>query len=205
MSRIYQAFLENEAAIRRVFARYFRSAADVEDLTQETFVRCFAAEVKSEINDPRSFLFRAAKNLALSERKKKFRVTTDSMEDSGGSDVFIDEDSASAEAQLDSQRKLAVLAEAIASLPEEYRRAILMRKLDNLKLAQIATRTNVTVRTAQKRVAVAIDMCDAYLRKKGYDPVEFGRVGALSKSPATPDSNKPASFSLVQQRSETDE
>ena len=202
MSRIYKAFLENEAAIRRVFARYFRSTADVEELTQETFVRCFAAETKNDIINPKSFLFRAAKNLALSERKQKYRNTTDFFEDSGGSEVILDENSVSAEVRLDNRRKLAVLAEALASLPEEYRRALLMRKLENLKLAQIATRTNVSVRTAQKRVAVALDMCDAFLRKKGYEPIEFGGVSHISTSPIKSEGSKQTAHPASQDKSE---
>lgn len=182
MSEIFKSFRENEAALKRVFARYFRNSADIEDLTQETFLKCFAAEAKSHIRQPKSFLFRAAKNLALSEKRKKFRKTTDYLEDSGGSDVYIDNTLVSEEERLDSQRKLAILAEAIASLPEEYRKAILMRKMEHLKLAQIARRTNVTVRTAQKRVAVALDMCDTYLQRKGYEPSEFGRAHASPKT-----------------------
>ena len=184
MSKIYKAFLANEKAIRRVFARYFRVREDVDDLTQETFIKCFAAEVKNDIHDPRAFLFRAAKNLAYSERRKKFRVTTDYIEDNGGTDAMVDEKDLPAEARLDSQRKMALLMEAVATLPDEYRQAFLMRKVDQLKLSQIAMRTDVTVRTAQKRVAVALDMCDAYLRKKGYAPQEYGRMAEPGGAPA---------------------
>ncbi len=181
MSRIFEAFQANERAIRSIFARYFRNAEDIEDLTQETFIRCFAAEIKTNITDPKFFLLRSATNLAFSELKKKIRTTTDYMEDSGGSEVFIDDREVSAEARLDGQRKLAALTRALASLPIEYRQAFLMRKMENLKLAQIATRLNVSVRTAQKRVAGALEMCDAYLRKEGYDPAEFGRGSVPSK------------------------
>jgi len=167
----------NEKAIKRIFARYFRSPEDIEDLTQEIFIKCFAAELRADIREPRSFLLRSAKNLALSECKKKIRTTTDYMEDSGGSEVFMDENQISAEARLDSQRKLAALAKALAALPPDYRRAFVMRKMEGLKLLQIATRLNISVRTAQNRVARALSMCDAYLREEGYDPVEFG--GAL--------------------------
>ncbi|MCG8507540.1 MAG: RNA polymerase sigma factor [Sphingomonadales bacterium] len=197
MSSIFEAFRANEQIIRRIFARHFRNTADIEDLTQETFIRCFAAEIKTEIHNPKSFLLRSAKFLALSERKKKRRTTTDYMEDSGGSEVFVDDREVSGEVRLDSRRKLAALAKAIASLPVTYRRAFLMRKMEGLKLAQIATRMNISVRTAQKRVARALETCDAYLREQGYDPMEFGRgstlTGQLRKSecasiPSTPSS-----------------
>ena len=183
MSSIFKTFQANERIIRAIFAKYFRNAEDIEDLTQETFIRCFAAEVKTEINDPKYFLFRSARNLALSERKKKIRTTTDYMEDAGGPEVFADNSEVSAEAQLDSRRKLVALAKALASLPVEYRRAFIMRKMENLKLAQIATRMNVSVRTAQKRVAGALEMCDAYLREEGYDPAEFGRGPVAAGQP----------------------
>ena len=174
MSRIFQAFLQNEDSIRRVIARYFRKPEDIDELTQEVFVKCFAAEMKAEIWEPKFFLLRSAKNLALSELKKKARTTTDSIEDSGGPDVYKDEVGISAETRLDSKRKLAALAQAIASLPPNYRRAFWMRKIEGLKLAQIAAQLNISVSTAKKRVADALLKCEAHLREKGYEPGEFG-------------------------------
>lgn len=174
MSGIFQAFLKNEMALRRVFARYFRRPEDVDDLTQEVFVKCFAAEMKSEICEPKSFLLRSAKNLAISELKKKVRTTTDSIEDSGGSDVYKDEAGISAETRLDTKRKLATLAQAIASLPPHHRRVFWMRKIEGLKLAQIAVRLDVSISTAKKHVTEALLICEAHLRKQGYEPGEFG-------------------------------
>ena len=187
MSEIYKSFLANEGLVRRIFARYFHNPQDIDDLTQEIFIRCFAAEMKSKIRDPRSFLLRAAKNLALSERKKKIRTTTDCVGDFDDSEVSIDKGDVSAEERADGQRKLAVLTKALASLPADYRRAFMMRKIDNLKLTQIATRLNVSVSTVQNRVARALAMCDEYLRDQGYDPAEFSLppcAGQRAKSSA---------------------
>ena len=188
-----------------IFARYFRNAEDVEDLTQQTFLKCFAAETKTEINDPKFFLLRAAKNLAISEAKKKYRTTTDYMEDSGGSEVYMDVKNVSPETRLDSKRKLAALARALASLPTDYRRAFLMRKMENLKLAQIATRLDISLRTAQKRVSGALEMCDAYLRKEGYDPSEFGRGLARSNQKRAKDRRTPITSSPDLPRGESHE
>lgn len=178
MSRIFKTFLENETAVRRIFTRYFRQREDIEDLTQEIFLRCFAAEMKTDIVDPKAFLLRSAKNLAFSERKKKSRTTTDYVEDSGGLEVLVDEHGVSPESQLDSQRKLAALARALAQLPPQYRETFMMRKMGQLKLSQIATRLDLSVSMVQKRIATALVMCDASLRREGYDPAEFGRLGS---------------------------
>ena len=174
MSKILRAFLENEPAIRRIFMRYFRHQEDVEDLTQEIFVKCFSAEMKSEIIEPKAFLLSSAKNLALSELKRKVRTTTDSIEDSGGSKVLVDEGAISAEAMLDSKRKLAVLARAIAELPPHYRRVFWMRKIEGLKLTQIAARLDVALSTAKKHIGEALHICENSLRANGYELAEFG-------------------------------
>lgn len=186
MSKIYKAFLKHESAVRRVFARYFRSPEDIEDLTQELFVKCFSAEMKAEIYEPKSFLLRAAKNLALSELKKKVRTTTDSIEDSGGSEVYRDEAGVSAELRLDANRKLAALARAIAQLPPDHRRAFWMRRIENLKLAQIAVRLDISVSTVKKHVTEALLLCESSLRAQGYESGEFGadRTSREKKRPA---------------------
>lgn len=173
MSKVFKAYIAYERMVKAVFARYFSNLQDIEDLAQEVFLKCYAAELKAEIREPKWFLMRAAKNLALSELKRKVRTTTDYMEESGGSEVYMDEDQVSAEALLDGRRKLAALARAVASMPEENRRAFLMRKLEELTFEQIATRIGVSERTAYARVAKALVLCDAFLRSEGYDPSEF--------------------------------
>lgn len=164
MSKILQAFQEHEKSIKRIFARYCRRAEDIEDYTQETFLKAFAAETKTDIQNPKAFLLRVAQNLAFSEIKRKVNTNTDHYEDSGGEEVLQDERQVSIENQIDGQRKLVVAAKVIASLPPDYRRALLMRKMEKLKFKQIATRLNVSLSTVEKRVAAALVMCNSLLR-----------------------------------------
>ena len=174
MSKIYKAFIENERALRHVFARYFRRPEDIEDMVQETFLKVFSAHMKEEIQEPRRFMLRVAKNLALSEIKKKAHTTTDWVEDSGGSEVYPDEGQLSAEDVLDGRQKFLVFMRAAAQLSAEQREALVMRKVENLPFKEIAVRLNVSLSTVEKRVAVALVKCAAYLQAEGYDPMEFG-------------------------------
>lgn len=173
MSRILEAFVEHEKSIRRIFARYYSSAEDVEELTQETFLKVFSANMKTAVQEPKAFFLVVAKHLALSGLKRKAHSTTDYIEDSGGIEVLRDEGQTSIEEQVDWQNKLVIMSKAIASMPPEYQRALLMRKVEQLKLKQIAKRLDVSVSTIEKRVARALVMCNTYLRDHGYDPLEF--------------------------------
>lgn len=174
MSKIFEAFVENEKAIRRVIAKYCFRVEDIDELAQETFLKCYVAELKSDIKEPKHFLLRAAKNTALSEIKKKRNTITDFFEDSADKDVFIDEGEVSPEIRYDGRRKLAILAMAIGSLPKDDQQMLLMKKMENLKFKQIAARMDVSVSTVQKRVAAALLHCNAFFRSRGYDPIEFG-------------------------------
>jgi RNA polymerase sigma-70 factor (ECF subfamily) len=69
---------------------------------------------------------------------------------------------------------LFVLTQAVAQLPVECQRVFLMRKVEGLRVKQIATRLNVSVSTVEKRLARALLLCDRYLRQQGYDAAEFG-------------------------------
>ena len=185
MSNVFEAFLEHELAIRRVFRRYFKRSEDVEDLTQETFLKCFSVETKEHIRQPKAFLLKVAKNLALSEIKKKARTSTDFLEDSGLSNVLKDDRQVSADDRLDSKKKLVVLTKVVAGLPEDCRSAFLMRKMEKLKYDQIALRLNVSLSTVHRLIARAILQCSAALRELGYEATEFGLDMRDAKQPAT--------------------
>ncbi len=182
MSRIFKAYVENEKSVRRTIARYCPRAEDIDELSQETFLKCYIAELKSDIKEPKNFLLRAAKNTALSEIKKKRNTITDYLEDSVDTEVLMDEGEFSPELRYDGRRKLAILAMAIGSLPPEDQQMLLMKKMENLKFKQIAVRLNVSVSTVQKRVASALLHCNAFFRNNGYDPIEFGGKSIQIKS-----------------------
>ncbi len=198
MSKIFKAFQEKKDAIRRTVGKYRSNAADIEELTQETFLKAYAAEQTQEIHQPEHFLLTVAKRVAISAAQKKITSSTDSVEDSGGVSVYADERQVSPDDQLDARQKLYVMSQAIASLPPEVARVFLMRRVEGLKYKQIATRLNISVSLVEKRVANAMVDCVLYLRKNGYDPADFGvqttakteRNKPKSLSPAKPDTNK---------------
>jgi len=169
MSELFKAFLKHETAIHRIIRRYFPRAEDVEDLTQETFLKCFVAETRMEIRDPKAFLFRVAKNTALSEVKKKSLTMTDYLEESSLFPEVEDESQRQGEVLLDERRQLAALAKVVAALPEEVRQALLMRKMEGLKYRQIAVRLNLPLATVHRLIAKAVVQCSQALREQGFD------------------------------------
>ena len=176
MSAILKAFLENEGAIRRFLAGYTKSAEDIEDFTQETFLRGFAAEMRRDIKEPKAYLFQIAKRVALEKFRKSKRAPMDLLEDSGGPDLILDEGQAMADEWLDGRRKLALFARAVAHLPPQCRKAFLMRRVDGLQYKQIANRMNITVSAVEKHVATGTLKCHEFLRAHGYQRSEFGAV-----------------------------
>ena len=187
MSEIFRAYLENEASIRRVLSRFTKHPQQIDDFAQETFMRAFAAELKQEIRDPKAFLFQVAKNVALSHLRKNRRNPTDWLEDSGGSDLLIDENQISGEDWYNGRQKLALLAMAVAQLPPKCRKAFLLRRIDGLPYKQIASRMNISVSAVEKHVAAGLLKCSVFMREKGYDPEDYG---ASENRPSAPTNDK---------------
>jgi RNA polymerase sigma-70 factor (ECF subfamily) len=193
MTEILQIFLKNEHAIRRHMMRFCRSADDIDEILQETFLRGFAAETQGTIKEPKAYLFQIAKNLALDKLRKKTSLPIESLEETGGSSLILDEDQAAADALLDGRRKLALFAKAVAQLPPQCRKAFLFRHVNEYSYKQIASRMNISVSAVEKHVTIALVKCEQFLRANGYDASEFGAshdypaaVTNFSLSPSTP-------------------
>lgn len=174
VSRILKIFLENDAAIRRHIRRFCSNASDIDDFMQEAFLQSFAAELRTDIRNPKAFVFEVAKNVALADYRKSKRSPTDRLEDFGGADLILDESQSSATDDLDGRRKLAVFARAVAHLPPKCREAFLMRRIDGLPYKQIANRMNISVSAVEKHVATGLLKCHSFLLEYGFEPSEFG-------------------------------
>lgn len=141
---------------------------------QEAFLQSFAAELRTEIRNPKAFVFEVAKNVALADSRKSKRSPTEMLEDFGGADLILDEGQPSAADGLDGRCKLAAFARAVAHLPPKCREAFLLRRIDGLPYKQIANRMNISVSAVEKHVAAGLLKCHSYLLDHGFEPSEFG-------------------------------
>ncbi|WP_411818587.1 sigma-70 family RNA polymerase sigma factor [Hyphococcus sp. DH-69] len=192
MSKILKSFQENEAGIRRYLSRFLKNRQDIDDSLQETFLKGFAAETKTDILEPKAFLYRVAKNVALYEIRKKQKNHVGYIEDFGGSELLEDTEQPSVSEQIDGRRKLYILSRAVATLPPQCRRAFLMRRVDGLRYKQIANRMNISVSAVEKHVANAVIKCNEYLLQQGLEPSEFSPVNKTALTMALRPSKKAA-------------
>ena len=174
MSELLDAYVKHEGLLRSVVLKICRRREDADDLVQETFLRAFAAETDTDIKNPKAFLVTVATNLALSHISKKSTTETDYLEDMGLSEAIEDSGQAAGDEVMESRQKLLVFARAVSTLPPRCKQVFLMRKLEGLKLKQIATRLNLSVSGVEKHVAVGLIKCSQFMREEGYELSDFG-------------------------------
>jgi len=176
MSRVMAAFKAHEAALRRLLARYFKSAADVEDALQETFLRAFAAEIKGPVREPRAFLFTVAKHTALHEIERKSFSATDSMEAHGGVDSLSAPDRSGPEHGCETRRQLLEFTQALATLTPRCREVFVLHKVHGLKLKDVARELGISVSAVEKHIATGLLHFCRHFRERGYDAADLGPV-----------------------------
>ncbi len=176
LSAVSAAFLENNAILKRFLARFFSDSQDIEDVAQEAYLRAYVAEQQKEIEQPKAYLFRIARNLALTQLKKKSKKITDYLEDSGASVVI--ECGAAADTEVEAQESLGLYCEAVAALPEKCRQVFLLRKVHGLAHKEIAQRMSLSVSSVEKYLLRGILECKAFVQE------QEGRVPNLEASTA---------------------
>lgn len=163
VSSVSAAFLENNSFLKRFLARYFSSRQDIEDVAQEAYLRAYVAEQQKEIEQPKAYLFRIARNLALTELTKKSKKITDYFEECGASVVI--ECAASADSEVEAQQTFGLYCEAVAALPEKCRQVFLLRKVHGLPHKEIAERMSLSVSSVEKYLLRGVLECKAYVQE----------------------------------------
>lgn len=170
VSRILEVYKGNKTALKQYLRRFVARAEDVEDIAQEAFLRAFAAESIREIQSPKAFLFKVAKNVALNERARQSHVSTVPLEDFGESNVLYDNSQVTVEDQVEGREHLHLFARAVAELPPQCARVFLMRKVYGLSCKEIALRLEISESTVEKHAALGLLRCSNYMRANGYVP-----------------------------------
>lgn len=160
----------DEAAFQEIVRRYrapitnfvYRMLNDYEaavDLSQETFLRIYTSASRYEANFSFStYIYRIASNLAISEiRKRKRRKVVSFFGLFGASDdqtVEFDPPDARplAEDALLSDERTRAVTRAVATLPEKYRTAIVLRDIEGNSYEQIAEILGLSEGTVKSRI-----------------------------------------------------
>jgi RNA polymerase sigma factor (sigma-70 family) len=166
---VLEAFIRYRIPLRRFVARFMRNTADVDDVTQEAFLRAFSVERGREIKQPKSFLFRIAKHIALTQLTQKSRQITSyiadfDMEDFEGSEVIGVV--GSTEDEVIGRETLGVHCEAVATLPPQCRQVYLLRKVHGLSHKEIASHLGIAVSTVEKHLIKGVELCDRYVQHR---------------------------------------
>jgi RNA polymerase sigma factor (sigma-70 family) len=157
--------LPYEARFLSAARRLLRDSHEAHDLVQEVFTRLFVLKGWAAIDNPRAYVLRMLKNLAI-ERIRRARIVEFQRLADVEAARLVDEGpdpfrTASAHEQL--RRIWAVLDE----MPPEYRSVLIQRRLDDEPISQIARRMNMSVSTLEKRLARAIYLLNVGLQARG--------------------------------------
>jgi RNA polymerase sigma-70 factor, ECF subfamily len=148
-----------------------RDRQQVEDLTQEAFIKAFAS--LKNFNDEYAFstwLYKIATNNSIDFiRKRKLQMySIDKPIESKDSDYTFElpDDTYEADRSLISGQKSRLLNEAIAKLPEKYRKVIRLRHVEERSYEEISEELRLPIGTVKAHIFRAREVLYRHLRDK---------------------------------------
>lgn len=164
MSAVTTAYLENHAFLKRFLTRFVFKQQDIEDIAQEAFLRAYSAEKRCEIGQPKAFLFRIARNVALTRLKKQSRQISGYFGEAAPSGEVGFEPGT--DDQLEAQQSVALYCAAVAALPKKCREAFLLRKVHGLSHKEIAEHMSLSVSSVEKYLRSGVLACRDFVRER---------------------------------------
>ena len=156
--------LPHEAMLRAWLVRGFGPRLAVDDVIQEAFLRVLRARASGDLLAPKAFLFATARNLALDQLRRHAVSRTDSLVESDLSNVL--DDDAGVRENVARNQELALLTEAIQSLPDRCRQIMTLRLVYGLKQREIGEKLGISDRTVAAQLAIGTQKCTEYMLRR---------------------------------------
>ena len=157
-------FLAHRPLLFRIIGRFVRPD-EIEDIVQETFLHSYAASRKQQINNPRAFMVRTAKNIALNHISRAAQRLNQSMDDSNEEELDIL--TTSLEQQYASDEKFLAFCQAVAELPVHCRKVFILKKVYGLSQKEIAAQLDISESTVEKHVAKGLLLTAESMLRRG--------------------------------------
>lgn len=159
---LLNVFLGLRRRLARTIARIVRRD-DVDDIVQETFLRCYQASGRTQLRHPRAFMVATARNLALNHidlADNRLVAGVDAFDDAA---VPLYREAGEPSPEV--QERFLHLCRAVRALPVQCRRAFVLKKIYGLSRKEIADYMGLTESTVQKHIARGMVMCAEYMER----------------------------------------
>lgn len=150
--------MKYQRKLARLLSRMVRDPAEIEDITQESFIKAYRAlpQFRGE-SAFYTWLYRIAVNTAknyLVARGRRAPTTTEfsSEEAEGFEDAELLRDIATPDAELQTKQIASAVNKAVEALPEELRTAITLREIEGLSYEEIAQMMDCPIGTVRSRI-----------------------------------------------------
>ena len=144
-----------ERALYRHAARIVGPGADAEDVVQDAFLSAWRSIRSFEGTSFRAWLFRIVTNRALDRVRSRKRRPELPLEPADDDEVIWAEPASAGPELADlaaSREAVLVVEEALKSVPEEQRAALLLRDVEGFAYDEIALMTGVEIGTVKSRI-----------------------------------------------------
>jgi RNA polymerase sigma factor (sigma-70 family) len=156
----------HETMLRAWLRRRFETQVDIDDIVQEACMRVLQAREQGEpLASPKAFLFATARNLAVDRLRRHEVSRTDFLEEIDSVHVLDERDGIPE--TLARNQELALLTEAIQSLPARCRQILTLRKLYGLSHREIAARLGLSESTVSNQITIGIEKCTDFFAEHG--------------------------------------
>ena len=162
--------LKYQGRIAALISRYVSDSGELEDVTQEAFIKAYRALGKFRGDSAfYTWLYRiavnAAKNHLVAKRRRPGADAT--IEDAEGSDEGgLLSESASPEALAMGGELAEVVESALNGLPDELKAALMLREFDGLSYDDIADVLGCPVGTVRSRIFRAREAIDQHVKEQ---------------------------------------
>lgn len=156
--------------LARLLSRMIRDPAEVEDVTQEAFIKAYRALANFRGDSAfYTWLYRiginTAKNYLAAQGRRAPTTTEFEIEDAEGfDDASLLREIDTPERLLHTQQIARTVNAAIEALPEDLRTAVTLREIDGLSYDEIAEVMNCPIGTVRSRIFRAREAISAKLR-----------------------------------------
>jgi len=160
--------LPHEPALRAWLMRRRVDGLEPEDVIQECYSLLAARERVDDIRHPKAYLFQTARSLVSGHVRRARIVPFQSLDDLDGGDLT--EDAPTPERIVSDRDALRRLAQAIAALPPQAQRALILRRVHDLSQQEIARRMGLSENTVEKHIARGLRLLIAWRTGGGKAP-----------------------------------